>query len=275
MEALLAYQSDESDSESPSIPGDCKSLKRVREEELSVSHTDTRHYKSSDKQSSSPQTVGVSPGNMPSGTASGLAPRPRRIEGKYPVVVLLQVRMTEAMRSSIREVYQQVQTIIPELRPLSDLAACDCHVSLSHTVFVHFDQIDVLRAAVEDCLQPFKSFPMGLGALAPFVNHDKSRTFVALLAARGREQVVSLVRAVDRAFVVQDLDPFFKVPRPHVSIGWVSGEHEDELTQLLTQLPGPQPALQCQADAAVMHVGQRVYKVWERSVGSTQAGGRS
>ncbi len=90
-------------------------------------------------------------------------------------------------------------------------ATASLHLSLSRTVPARRVQVVSLVAALSRQLRPFRRFPVQLQGLTCLVNDAGTRSFVGARVTAGHEQLLRLLRAVDRAFVAHGLPPFHEV----------------------------------------------------------------
>mmetsp|Transcript_9622 Transcript_9622/g.20509 ORF Transcript_9622/g.20509 Transcript_9622/m.20509 type:complete len:436 (+) Transcript_9622:2-1309(+) len=154
------------------------------------------------------------------------------------------------------------------------------HVSLSRTLPVKFHLVPTLLPELREKLAGSRRFELELGGLECFINDERTRTFlsVPLWRKRGLGQARGLIAAVNQAFIMHGLQPFYVDAQPHVSVAWLAGDQLEPLRQAVQELQqarGQQQQQQGQGQDAevllhhvlevvqvVCRVGQRNHVVW-------------
>ncbi|CAI7918890.1 unnamed protein product, partial [Closterium sp. NIES-54] len=90
------------------------------------------------------------------------------------------------------------------------LVTGEVHMTAARTVPIRFHQIDSLLSLLRLRLKPQKRFHLHLDKWTAFVNDEKTRSFLALEAAReGLPEFASLVHCIDQAYAVHGLPPYY------------------------------------------------------------------
>ncbi|XP_073420429.1 U6 snRNA phosphodiesterase 1 isoform X3 [Dendrobates tinctorius] len=100
----------------------------------------------------------------------------------------------------------------------------ELHVSLSHTVVLRHHWIQPLVQTLRHNLCSTPRFLCVADMLKVYVNKEKSRTFLGLEVARGRQQLLEATSEVDKSLQEFHLEPFHQNPSFHVSLAWSVGD---------------------------------------------------
>lgn len=185
--------------------------------------------------------------------------------------------LQEALSKVLLRLKLRFPDITPVLQPAAGTSAAiaaaagssanldtSLHISLSRTVPIKHRQIQSLTTQVARNIRKLPPYSITLTGLRAMVNEDRTRSFVCLDVAAGRRNVVEMVAAVDRAFIMHGLPGFHEHPQPHLSFGWLPGDKGAELTAALAALAAPD--LPASATLAAQHVmlraGSRDTVVW-------------
>eukprot|EP00898_Chlorokybus_atmophyticus_P006972 jgi/Chlat1/7276/Chrsp58S06909 len=154
------------------------------------------------------------------------------VEGNFAVHVYIPALLLPRERERIQALTRDISAAAPGILPMEAVSVC--HVSLSRTIAVRYPQIDSLVAALRRNLRRLQRFSLELDVnrLVPYVNDDRSRSFLAIDTSDGTAQVCSMVACVDAAFKLHGLPTFYENPRPHVSVAWALGDHEKQWAAL-------------------------------------------
>jgi hypothetical protein len=153
------------------------------------------------------------------------------------------------------------------------------HISLSRTVAIRSHQIKSLLAQLRHQLRRLKRFSVVIASqnMMMLENDEKTSTFLALSAGPvnfGAEHPTNpLLRAMDavsNAFQYHGLQRYYENPRPHVSIGWMLGAQNQQVTDTLTAHPCVQSAHQhlqnltwtFECAEIICKIGQKGHVVW-------------
>ncbi|KAM4012773.1 U6 snRNA phosphodiesterase 1 isoform 1-T2 [Anomaloglossus baeobatrachus] len=100
----------------------------------------------------------------------------------------------------------------------------EIHVSLSHTVILRHHWIQPFIQSLREKLCTTRRFLCVADLLKVYVNKEKSRTFLGLEVARGRQQLLEVVSGVDLSLQEFHLETFYQNPSFHVSLAWCVGD---------------------------------------------------
>ncbi|PNH04896.1 hypothetical protein TSOC_008861 [Tetrabaena socialis] len=159
------------------------------------------------------------------------------VVGNFPTVVLLPV---QGMDEQLDGLYRRARRLLPDLEPMAQEPGPEAggsgapaggrtgggggapaahrgyHISLSRTVAIRQQQIAPLTALLAERLGAAVAspFPVSLCGLRSFANDEGSRSFLAVMATQGDQQV----------------------PLPHVSVGWLPSDQRPRLDAALRRL---------------------------------------
>ncbi|XP_049874069.1 U6 snRNA phosphodiesterase 1 [Pectinophora gossypiella] len=113
----------------------------------------------------------------------------------------------------------------------------DIHVSLSRTVVLTYHLITPFSISIQTALKNVESFELGFDSVKVYCNEEKTRTFIALKADCASNQYLQkITKIVDEVLLEYKLEPFYEDPSFHMSILWVNGNKQKELTTIIQDL---------------------------------------
>ncbi|KAJ2944378.1 hypothetical protein O0L34_g18380 [Tuta absoluta] len=113
----------------------------------------------------------------------------------------------------------------------------DIHVSLSKTVVLSYHLITPFTTSLQVALGNFKSFDLGFDSVKVYCNEERTRTFIALKADLfSNTYLQEVTQKIDKVLEEYKLPTFYEDPSFHMSILWVNGDKQDELSMILPQL---------------------------------------
>eukprot|EP00959_Pyramimonas_sp_CCMP1952_P270374 5651914-Pyramimonas_sp.AAC.1 len=177
------------------------------------------------------------------------------VVGNFPTHVFVRAAAPVKCQSVLEALLVRLAQVMPGLQPTKPTTSNpsskkvsgssggnwvngEYHMSLSRTVAIRIhQQAPLLRDLRVNLRRKVGTFSVALECLAVFVNDDRSRTFLAVeTVCPGAKKLVQLITRVDLAFTTNNLKCFYANPRPHVSVAWVLGDQEKEMTARVAEL---------------------------------------
>ncbi|KAM7413974.1 hypothetical protein PAMA_019000 [Pampus argenteus] len=110
------------------------------------------------------------------------------------------------------------------------------HLSLSQTVVLRHHWIQPFTQSLRAGLAHCKRFLCSAGRLKVYCNAERTRTFLGMEVLTGHDQLLDLVRVVDRTMTEFRLDTFYQDPSFHVSLAWCTGDFTVQVKECIEEL---------------------------------------
>ncbi|XP_072291255.1 U6 snRNA phosphodiesterase 1 [Eucyclogobius newberryi] len=110
------------------------------------------------------------------------------------------------------------------------------HVSLSQTVVLRHHWIQPFTQNLKAGLALCKRFMCSAEKLKVYCNAEKTRTFIGVEVSAGKNQLMDLVKVVDKTMTEFRLETFYKEPSFHVSLASCIGDLTWQMNSFLKEL---------------------------------------
>lgn len=110
------------------------------------------------------------------------------------------------------------------------------HLSLSQTVVLRHHWIQPFTQNLKAGLAHCRRFLCSAGKLKVYCNAEKTRTFLGAEVSTGHNQLLDIIKVVDKTMADFRLETFYKDPSFHVSLAWCIGDKTAQLNSCLKEL---------------------------------------
>ncbi|XP_020790903.1 U6 snRNA phosphodiesterase 1 [Boleophthalmus pectinirostris] len=110
------------------------------------------------------------------------------------------------------------------------------HLSLSQTVVLRHHWIQPFTQNLKAGLAHCRRFMCTAERLKVYCNAEKTRTFIGVEVSAGTNQLLDIIKVVDKTMTDFRLDTFYKNPSFHISLAWCIGDSTAQLKSFLKEL---------------------------------------
>uniref|UniRef100_A0A3B4AZK2 U6 snRNA phosphodiesterase n=1 Tax=Periophthalmus magnuspinnatus TaxID=409849 RepID=A0A3B4AZK2_9GOBI len=118
-----------------------------------------------------------------------------------------------------------------DLRPQEEF-----HLSLSQTVVLRYHWIQPFTQNLKASLVHCRRFMCSAERLKVYCNAEKTRTFIGVEVSTGNNELLDLIKVVDKTMADFGLNTFYKDPSFHVSLAWCIGDLKAQINGFLKEL---------------------------------------
>ncbi|XP_026481628.1 U6 snRNA phosphodiesterase [Ctenocephalides felis] len=147
--------------------------------------------------------------------------------GNWATFVYIQYEddgLVEMMCSDLKKIFPKLMNVD------------DYHISVTKTFVLRHHLIEPFVKTVKDNIKSIEKFDITFGDLQIYTNEDKTRTFVGLKVSSGVKDLLRVVEEMDKSLEDYKLPVYYEDPSFHMSILWCTGDHKEELLELLEKL---------------------------------------
>eukprot|EP00761_Pharyngomonas_kirbyi_P007547 gb/GECH01007557.1/.p1 GENE.gb/GECH01007557.1/~~gb/GECH01007557.1/.p1 ORF type:complete len:322 (+),score=71.73 gb/GECH01007557.1/:1-966(+) len=150
------------------------------------------------------------------------------IAGNWATHIYIPVSKTLALTQITKQVLSQSQQVLPNIQPVND---GHLHISLSRTIYLQHHQIQLFIEHLENALKGAQKFSIDFDKYEFYLNDNKTCSFVGLNVLNGFQQICAIIQRIDKVILEFGKQTFHSSPKPHLTIGWQTGDHISGLPQ--------------------------------------------